>query len=144
MAGIDIAVLRKTTITLPTLAASATLYMPPLAEFIDTLGWVSGTLIVRVWSETLPNATAKVYVRVREMMVAPDDPATTFVGATLAEVEINDALNPAPPALLQARVPDDATLSFGRYVGVYLFLDAGANGLSGTVTLAVDLLGRDA
>ncbi len=142
MAGIEIAVLRKTTINLPTLAASATLYMPPLAEFIDTLGWVSGALVVRVWNETLPNANAKVYVRVREMMIGADDPATTFVGATLAEVEINDTLS--SPALLQSRVPDDAALVIGRCVGVYLFLDAGANGLSGAVTLAVSLVGRSA
>ncbi len=142
MAAIEIAVLRKTTITLPTLASSATLILPPLAEFIETTGWVSGALVVRVWSETLPNATAKVKVLVNSMMIGNDDPATTFVGATISEVEINDGLS--PPTLLQAKIPDDAALVIGRYVGVYLYLDGGANGLSGTVTLAVDVIGRDA
>jgi hypothetical protein len=143
MGGIDIELLRKTTITLPTIAASGTLYLPPLAEFIDTLGWVSGALVVRLWSETLP-ALAKVKVRVREMMVGADDPAQTFVGATLAEVEITDSLN--PPAMLQARVPNPASASLviGRCVGAYLYLEAGANGLSGEVTLAANLVGRDA
>jgi hypothetical protein len=148
MAAIDIPILRKTTITLPTLAASATLIMPPVAELIDCLSWISAAVLVRVWDETLPNATAKVKVLVLNNMAGPDDPTTVFIGQkTLAEIEINSTLSPAPPVLLHAPVPTpDATkpdLVLGRYLGVYLYLDAGANGLSGTVTLAINLIGRE-
>ncbi len=148
MAGIALSIVRKTTITLPVIASNGSLIMPPLSEFVDALGWVSGALMVRVFASTINGANAKVKVLVMNTMVAPDDPSTTFVADTLAEAELTTATTAGTMIVARVPTPDanEPQLTIGRYLGVYLYLEGGNSGLTtnSSVTIAVDLIGRDA
>lgn len=143
MAGISVAVLRKTTITLPSVAASQDVVLPPLAQFIDTIGWVSGTMIVRLFSKSITGTSAAVKVILANMMVGPDDPATTFIGDGVAEITINTGSSTTPQLLL-SKMPDANGIPIGRYLGLYLSAEAGSDTMSGSLTLAIDIVGRSA
>jgi hypothetical protein len=143
---LHIPILRRTTITLPAVAASAEVRLPPLAELIDTSGWASGTLEVRVFDVNFTGASAQIGVGVGQNSVGPDDPSRVFIGEQLALLLMTT--NTADSTLLIARLPTpDAQvpeLAMGRYIGVYVALVGNPSGITagGTITIAVDLLLR--
>ena len=142
MAGVHYTILRKTTIQLPTLS-SGTFNFPPLVQFLDSLGWVSGTLEIRLHSHTISGSgTAEVRCYIANMMVGDDDPTVfTQMGSNITDVQIW-APGTNAPKLIAGKIP--TTEPIGRYVGVFLFVNSGGAAFSGTVTLSVDLVARDA
>lgn len=140
MAGIEIQVVRRTPFTVPAISTGTYVY-PPLVHFIDTLGWVSGVLLVRVYATTA-TSSASFTVGVFNQMISADDPAVTFNEATdIAAVTF--AGNVAVPTLLTAKIPTNSANALGRLLGVRLQVAASA-ALTGIVTIGVDLVGRDA
>jgi hypothetical protein len=137
MAGIEIQVVRRTPITLPVISTGTYKY-PPLVQFIDTLGWVSGVLLVRVYATSAPSITIGAY----NQMVSADDPAVTF-DETTDIASVNFAGNAAAPALYTAKIPTNSANAIGRLIGVRMQVVA-SGALSGSITIGVDLIGRDA
>jgi hypothetical protein len=140
MAGIEIQVVRRTLITLPVISTGTYKY-PPLVQFIDTLGWVSGVLLVRVYATSAPSA-ANITIGAYNQMVSADDPAVTFDESTdIAAVTF--AGNAAAPALYTAKIPTNSANAIGRLIGVRMQVVA-SGALSGSITIGVDVIGRDA
>ncbi len=153
MAGVKVTVLRKTTITLPAVVGAASVTLPPLAEFVNTIGWVSGTLQVRVYDNSLTGTTAKVIVAVINAAVAPEDPAVTLTelvtGGPLAVVEIVPAF-PAAAALMTSYIPtpdpsNNPYPAIAESVSVIAVVEAGqGTTVGGSITIGIDLIGRNA
>ncbi len=154
MAGVKVPILRKTTITLPAVVGPGTAFLPPLAEFVNTLGWVSGTLQVRVYDNSITGATAKVLIVVFNCVVAPEDPSVTLLDIVddappLAMVELPTG-TPTEPALFTSYIPTpDATNrpypAIAESVAVLMLVQADTGTTTGgSITIGVDLIGRDA
>ena len=140
MSGIEIQVVRRTVFPVPAISSGPYVY-PPLVDFIDTLGWVSGVLMVRIYATTA-TSSATFMVRVYNQMISADDPAVTFTESTdIAAVTF--AGNVAVPTLLTAKIPTNSANAVGRLLGVRLQVAAAA-ALTGNITIGVDLIGRDA
>jgi len=136
-----IRVLRRTAFTAP--AVTNTLLVITVEQLIDTLHWRSGELIVRVYANGITGANQACLVAVKNAMVSPDDPQTVFVeNPTQAAVTIDNTVT-APAVLTSRFYHSDAPL-IGRYVNVLMGWSAsGAAPLAGSVTIGVDLVGRD-
>ncbi|MBI2393698.1 MAG: hypothetical protein HYV09_29260 [Deltaproteobacteria bacterium] len=153
MAGILVNVLRRQVIQIPNVSGSSEFMWPLLAQTIDALGWVSGTLIVSVYAQafTYTSGTPKLKFFVANTMLSPDDPSKLVIetgGDALAQVEVAPGTS-TQPALYTAKIPTPTTgrpyPAIGRYLGVGMSLTAGgANSTGGDITVAIDLVGRDA
>ncbi len=155
MGGVKITVLRKTTITLPAVEGPGSVFLPPIAEFVNAVGWVSGTLQVRVYDNSLTGTDAKVSIAVVNSVVAPEDPAVTLTqlisnSVPLALVEITPG-SPSTAALLVSKLPtpdpsNNPYPAIAESVSVLLVVEATLQGttVGGSITIGVDLIGRDA
>lgn len=141
MAGIQVSVVRRTPYTVPPIGntnVARVILGPPM---IDTLGWRSGVLIVRLFSSTIMNASASVIVlngmvgadSQDEILVDDQNPIASVTLGTTAQV-----LSVAPLA--------GGSLAIGRFVSVVLVITGNVAGqtASGKIDMAVDLIGRDA
>lgn len=151
MAGVKVTVLRKTTITLPAVDGPAQVILPPLAEFVNAVGWVLGTLQVRVYDNSLTGTLAKVKVVVGNCVVAPEDPTVTLLqtdSPPLAFVEITPGA-PSAAALMTSKLPtpndEMPHPAIAETVCVLLVVEAQqGTTVGGSITIGVDLIGRDA
>ena len=141
MAGIDVQVLRRTAFTAPTI--TNTLHVVTIAQLVDTLDWRSGLLIVRVYSNAISFANHACLIAVKNAMVSRDDPQTMFEeNETQATVAIDNTVT--APAVLEARFYHSNAPLIGRYVNVLMGWSAtGPVPLTGSVTIGIDLIGRD-
>lgn len=140
MAGAQVNVIRRTDygFSMP-VSTSQDVVLAPL---IDTLGWVSAVLIVRLYAKTFAATTATVTVVVQNAMVGPEDEVTVLVPSTdLATAQIVNA--DVAPKLIQAVIAP-GTQGLGRYMRVLMRYAQGANLGAQTFTLGIDLVGRSA
>ncbi len=142
MTPLEIPVLRRTALQLPSTPGSGST-TTTLARIIDTLGWAAGALQVRVYEKDIVGAGSVVRVAVFNASAVPDDPSTIFVSSDpIALVEIAQGSTTAPALLtVQLPTPTDVGAVIGRYLNVQMIVVAGSNGVSGSVTLGVELLG---
>jgi len=117
----------------------------PLTGPIDTLGWVSGFLMVRVYAQLLTGTGAKITVAVMNVMEGPDDPTVVMTEATaLASYDIDANTSNNGTTLVTVKFATGANQVIGRYVRVFLTFTSGASAPGGSATFSVDLVGRDA
>jgi len=141
MAGIQVQVIRRTKFTAPSI--NNTNVTAPIAQLIDTLGWRSGLLVVRVYANALSGTGYACEISVANSMVSGDDPQTMFTESTaLAAITIDTNLG-SPPVLKTAQLYQASVPLIGRYVNVSMKWSVGSATLSGDVTIGVDLIGRD-
>lgn len=142
MAGIQVQVVRRTKFSAPAITSSNV--TAPLAQLIDTLGWRSGLLLVRVYANSLSGTGYACEISVANSIVSADDPQTMFTESTaLAAITIDSNLG-TPPVLKTAQLYQASVPLIGRNVNVSMKWTAGAASISGDVTIGVDLIGRDA
>ena len=102
-------------------------------------------MLVRVYNNSMSGAGGSALVNLYNVMVGSEDPSVTLQDSQpIATVTINQGTG---ANLYTARIPGQNAAGpypIGRYVSVGLSFTAGANALSGSITLAVDLIGRDA
>ena len=143
MTPVSYRVLERTTVPLAAIVQPAS-YATALAQNLDVVGWGSGVLNVRVFDQNIAGgADASVRIAVYNVFVDRDDPAVTFEGAApIAYVDIPVGVS-SSPQLLTVRLPTvaDDSLALGRQVTVKMVVKAGQNSISGSLTLAVDLVG---
>ncbi len=143
MSGMQVEALRRTKLYLAT--PPTPVPINPLAQFIDTLGWVSGVLQVRVYDVNISTSQglgAGVRIAVYNTSVSQEDPSVTLIEtAPLTFVQFDYTLNTSgTPVLLTSRIPDRMT----RYVSVQMSTRLlSAASASGDITVGVDLIGRD-
>lgn len=130
MAGACVPIIRRTDYTFP---ATQTVIAGP--QLVDTLGWVSGVLVVRVYGT--PSISNVLAVNVQNVMVAPEDELTILEARTVA-----GALTyAATVSITTAGGLFTANISpIGRFVRVLL----APTGAVTAVTLGIDLVGRSA
>lgn len=146
MAGKLITVVRRQAFA--TTSGAAINVTSPLATAVDTIDFVSGTLIVRVYSATglgsTPASPPNFTVTAVNMMVADEDPATVLEqpGTAMATVEVNSTTaGSATPS--NVYLQGAMTAPIGRYLRVFIRFN-NAVGTVATAVLGVDILGRDA
>jgi hypothetical protein len=145
MAGIQLQVLRKTQISMQPLAVSSASGVVPLTDVIDTLGWVSGFLMIRVYEQALTGTGSKITVAVVNVMVGPDDPAVVTTDPTpIANYDIDANTSNNGETLVTVKFATGANQVIGRYVRLMLMFTSGTGAPGGSATFAVDLVGRDA
>ncbi len=144
MSGMQIEALRRTKLYLAT--PTTPVPINPLAQFIDTLGWVSGVLQVRIYSANFSvspqGQDAAVRFAVYNTSVSQEDPAVTLIEPTpltFVQVDSTSPGNAALPLLVSA-IPH----RMSRYVSVQMstILLGTATSVSGDITVGVDLIGR--
>jgi hypothetical protein len=144
MAGIQYQVLRKTQISMQPLAVSSSSPVP-LTGPIDTLGWVSGFLMIRIYGQLLTGTGTKMTISVLNVMVGPDDPAEVMTDNTaIATYDIDANTSNNGSTLVTVKFATGANQVIGRSVRVFLTFTSGATAPGGSATFAVDLVGRDA
>lgn len=140
MAGLHLPIIRKSDFSLQVSATTNNVSDAILEPLVDTLSWVSGVGIVRVYSSTAAYpASATLRVLVVNAMNGPDDPNTVLVPSSGSMCDIV-----IPQNTTNALLVSSFTLPIGRYGRVLLRATSG--GTAGTIlcTCAVDLVGRDA
>ncbi len=142
MSGIAIQVLRRQQIDLPAVTQPYT--MNPLAQFIDTLGWVSGVLQVRIYEKAITGANTVVQVIAYNTMVAEDDPSVTFYETANPVGEISIATGTSSDPTLASIALPEAGAALGRFLSVLVKVLPNGSTPGGTVTIGVDVIGRDA
>jgi hypothetical protein len=154
MGGVKVTVLRRTTIALPAVVGGGGIVLlPPVAEFVNTVDWVSGTLQVRVYDNSVTGATAKVTIAVVNCVVAPEAPSVTLfepfdASTPLAAVALTLG-SPDETALLTCKIPmpneDFPNPAIAESVSVLIAVEAQqGTTVGGSITIGVDLIGRDA
>ena len=116
------------------------------ARFFAVQDAVSGVLLVRVTSTSGMPAGSSFSVSMVNTLVLPDDPGTLFLlasGGTIAGVSIA-ATDSGFPRLYVAGFTSAANPPCGPSVGMGLGAMYGTAAGLGTITMAVDLLVRDA
>jgi hypothetical protein len=138
MAGTQTPIIRRTTYKFGALVTTHETLLTPL---LDTIGWVSGVLMVRVYARS-GGGNYNFKVVVHNAMVSPEDPNTvlTPVAAVTpvatATINYNDA---NPPALYAVQFNNP----IARFVKVVLQYTPTA-ATEGVIDLGVDLVGRSA
>lgn len=139
MAGMNVQVCRRTKFFAPAISTGGNENV--LMQLIDTLGWRSGVLQLRVYDNGLTGSGASATVNVYNSLVSDDDPAAVFT----------DEANPLATATIDGNVADGMLLNvalsssvpIGRYVSVTLRFAATGSAIGGEVIIGVDLVGRD-
>lgn len=134
MTGYHVQVCRLTKYNAPAISSGSNENV--IAQFIDTLGWRTGVLMVRVYAKTSTPNTGTIYVY--NSMVSADAPASVFVeeASPLASAAIDGNF----PAGMLKSVAFSSSVPIGRYVTVTLKWTGTP---TGDITLGVDLIGRD-
>ena len=137
MAGTLVSVLRRTELTV---GGNQPVVLGP--QLIDTLGWVSGVLIVRFYVKT--TLTQNMTINVQNVMLAPEDEvnvvqATSAAGAAtyIATVTLGTADTVGSSGNMYSA---QLSTPIARYVRVMAIPGNAAS----TVTVGIDLLGRSA
>jgi hypothetical protein len=139
MAGIDVRVAARQGYMLEIPSTNGNRADSIMAQAVDTLGWVSGMLLVRVYSASLA-ASSTLTVVVRPVMFGSDDPTIVGGSSDLCSVTISGSGN--FPILYTASLT--GTSPIPRYVRVTLRGQSGGQAGQTTVDCAVNLIGRDA
>ncbi|MBK7395779.1 MAG: hypothetical protein IPJ34_05595 [Myxococcales bacterium] len=131
MAGASVPIIRRTDYTFP---ATQTVIAGP--QLVDTLGWVSGLLVVRVYGT--PSISNVLQINVQNVMVAPEDELTVLEARTTGGALVYAA----SVSITTAGGLFTASLAspIGRFVRVLL----SPTGAVTAVTLGIDLVGRSA
>lgn len=113
----------------------------------DSVGVVSGVLLVRVASLTMP-ANATLQIGVANCLVQPDDPGSLYVPGSsnaFANITINaaDTIS-APGRLYVVGFPAAGGQPVGPMFQVAYTVTYGAASSAGSATFAVDMVARDA
>ena len=117
----------------------------PVAVGVDTSGFVSGVLAVRLHSRgALWTSTAKLSVLVQNIMLTEEEPDVVFISATnLVTTPIDILLSTPVPTLFISPLS-----TMGPLVRVLVRFNQGATALTGVQTapiaIGIDLVGRPA
>lgn len=147
MAGRIIPIIPKTTYEFSAPAAAATLITPIGPRVISSTDWVSGALMVRVFSATFASATATLSVAVLNAFIPPEDPNLLFLGMEGGTTPVSGVpINTNTPVgdAIGALQLDDFFAPIGSMVAVRLAYSQGATAGATTATISVDLVARDA
>ncbi len=121
--------------------AANTVYEIVLAKYVDTLAFVSGVLICRLYSKGTFTTGVTVDIVVQNVSFAEDEPQTIFAETTNETTVSITSTTPTAPSLLTAAIETP----IARHVRVLLRMTQPVTA-PGPVTFAigVDLVGRDA
>jgi len=112
---------------------------------IATPDWVSGTLLVRVHSASIPVSTTTVVISARNVSVTPDDPNVLFLdsGSPLV-ASITLPTNPTPVGNTAGSLRTAALAApIGSMLAIYLTMTQGSTAGITAFEISVDLVGRD-
>lgn len=138
--GYLVPVIPKTDFSFDSRAAGASQDVP-LAVGIDSSGWVSGVLLVRVHAKAAWTGTTNLAVLVENIQLVPEEPNVVFAAAGAAVATVNIVSGTAAPSL--------NLTSFLAPIGNMLrvrisYTCTVTQGSANTVSLGVDLIGRPA
>lgn len=141
MAGIQVPITRRATwpIVIPPAIMNLTQDVV-VAQVVNTRGWRSGVLLLRVYAKTIPTNTSLSLI-VRSVSIDPEDPMI-IVRALSAMATITPASADATPTLYAADLP----VPIGDSVEVLLrgqTTSGGSMGGLSTIECSIDLIGRD-
>jgi hypothetical protein len=113
-----------------------------LKDHVPTVGFASGALLVRVHAHSNLTATVSVQVKVYNTSDDPRDPATSFVGASIADFGASPITNSTTVPSLK---PAAFTAPISSSVRVQLEWAQGSTAASSVqkLTISVDLVGRE-